>query len=256
MPTDGLWSLELDSLASGRIKRLTAVPPKRSAAAGLEAEDAAEALEHCLKAASEDYARCMAAIALRVHGGRHVPGFNQLATFGVALGAAPAPRRPRHLDLPLYDLARRRADFDLATNANIPEAVDALQRAVGCTHDLCRHRSFFLGRDTRRSQTLAEWRDAQERQMDDETAALRQARALDPLSLTPFSHPFFMSSHPDFAVAQRRGGGGARSAAAGDERLVQRERDSRRGVPRGGAEAATPHHQLSHAGHDPSAQRI
>ena len=67
-----------------------------------------------------------------------------------------------------------REHFDLATSLNIPEAVHALQATVSAVQDMCRHRSFFLPRDGRRSLALPEFQDHQERHMDDEVVALRK----------------------------------------------------------------------------------
>jgi dynein heavy chain len=212
MPTEGLWDLEQDELSARRVLALaTASSPagkklpapgdptggaSASAASGasgggegdsgsaMSRRSPEEELEYragcaasVLKEASEDYARCMAAVVLRVNGGKHVPGFQELVDFGGSsvLGCAPPPpRRPDLRDLPPYNLAKKCAAFDLATSLNIPEANDALQQAAKCVHDTCRHRSFFLSREPKRSQTLSEFQDAQERQMDDETASLRQ----------------------------------------------------------------------------------
>jgi hypothetical protein len=144
-----------------------------------------------LKEASEDYARSMAAIVLRSQGAAHVPGFQELVGFGGrTVGGPPAETstttatttmgknnticRPRPKDLPKLDLHAVRANFDLVTSLNIPEAVDALQMACCTTFDICRQRNFFLSRDPRRSQGLSEFQDAQERHMDDEILALRQ----------------------------------------------------------------------------------
>lgn len=151
-----------------------------------------------LKEASEDYARSMAAIVLRAQGSAHVPGFQELVGFGgQTVGGPPVPLasnmvasinggkggssssnnvicRPRPYDLPILDLQTMRANFDLVTSLNIPEAVDALQQASLTTFNVCRYRNFFLGRDARRSQNLSEFQDSQERHMDDEILALRQ----------------------------------------------------------------------------------
>ena len=208
MPTDGLWDLEQDELSARRVLALATTTWKAgrktpaSGAAGSasavavsgssggnegdssagnrrspeeEQEYRAACASNLLREASEDYARCMASVVLRVNGGKHVPGFQELVDFGDAtLGSAPPPpRRPDLSDLPPYDLAKKRAAFDLTTSLNIPEANDAMQQVVKCVQDTCRHRSFFLGREPKRSQTLSEFQDAQERQMDDETASLR-----------------------------------------------------------------------------------
>eukprot|EP00615_Pteridomonas_danica_P016588 CAMPEP_0114385844 /NCGR_PEP_ID=MMETSP0102-20121206/6268_1 /TAXON_ID=38822 ORGANISM="Pteridomonas danica, Strain PT" /NCGR_SAMPLE_ID=MMETSP0102 /ASSEMBLY_ACC=CAM_ASM_000212 /LENGTH=3026 /DNA_ID=CAMNT_0001542557 /DNA_START=949 /DNA_END=10026 /DNA_ORIENTATION=- len=150
-----------------------------------------------LKEASEDYARNMAAIVLRAQGAAHVPGFQELVGFGggggetttsannnnnnnklnnsiMVQGGGGIIGRPRPRDMPQIDIHSIHANFDLVTSLNISEAVNALQQAALKTFNICRMRSFFLDRDPRRSQTLSEFHDAQERHMDDEILVLRQ----------------------------------------------------------------------------------